>query len=544
MAISLDEYKRLRRSGLTQQQISEQQGATGITGVGVGAGKGIGSTAFGLGQIGTRIGRALLPKALEPQQPTIYEKPKPSFLEPRGTAEKVGFGAEQIAEFLVPSSKIAKLERGAGLAKRSIIESGTFGGVTAAQTGGDTNEIKTAMIIGAAFPVVGAGIKALRPTGKIRKAVGEKIQQTVIRPTQRDVKDGFNIKNLTRYKIGGSLSETATKTHIELNKRVKQLQDITQSNTGKVNLSKVVTDTIKTLGKEENKFRKFGNIKALEKAVKDLKEETGRVIPKSGNVNLVEATYMKRGAGSKGAWAFGQPDRDAKALETVYTTFYHKLKKEIESAARNQGKDIQRINKEISDLIPISNAVIRRLPIDQRNNVLSLTDSIGLFSAVFDPRALLMVGANRLSKSGKFGEFLARTGQKAQERAIAPVQRGALRERAFGGTLPTGKQIKKGFKAPFGGMSIQDIMNAKTRTPEFKQAIKSTLERLEKIKSTDFIKNNKLNLKLFSKVDDIIKTLEHPKSTMDEQKKALLEASKIMRDMNIPVKVRVKTTPR
>ncbi len=102
------------------------------------------------------------------------------------------------------------------------------------------------------------------------------------------------------------------------------------------------------------------------------------------------------------------------------------------------------------------------------------------------------------------------------------------------------KGIEKGIIKKQAGLSIKDIMDVKTRTPEFKDAIKSTLERIKRIKSSDFIKNNKIDLDLFEKVDDLEYILKHPKSTIEEQKKALLEASRIMRDMNIPVKIKVK----
>ena len=73
---------------------------------------------------------------------------------------------------------------------------------------------------------------------------------------------------------------------------------------------------------------------------------------------------------------------------------------------------VKGINKEMSELIPISNAVIRRIPIEARNQALSLTDQMGLYASVFDPRALALIGANRLSKSGKFGQFLVNVSEK------------------------------------------------------------------------------------------------------------------------------------
>jgi hypothetical protein len=55
-------------------------------------------------------------------------------------------------------------------------------------------------------------------------------------------------------------------------------------------------------------------------------------------------------------------------------------------------------------------AALRRLPVEQRNNALSLTDSIGLFSSIFDPKALLVLGATKAANSGRVGNVLQKAG--------------------------------------------------------------------------------------------------------------------------------------
>jgi len=187
-----------------------------IADVGVGALKGIGSTVFNIGKLGEVIANPI-ERSLGLKE-TKTEKPQ--FLEPEGTAQNIGFGAEQIAEFLIPASKIAKVsgainkaslavkapstvQKGLSLAGRSALEAGAAGGQRYVQTGGDTEEAKTAALIAAAFPVVGAAVSGV---GKFIGATGKKIQQTVIRPNARDFADGFKIENVSRYKVGGSLS--------------------------------------------------------------------------------------------------------------------------------------------------------------------------------------------------------------------------------------------------------------------------------------------------------------------------------------------------
>ena len=100
---------------------------------------------------------------------------------------------------------------------------------------------------------------------------------------------------------------------------------------------------------------------------------------------------------------YGAPDRDSQSLERVYSAFYTELKKEIE---RLGGPEVQKLNSQMSDIIPILNATVRRIPVADRNNVLSLTDNMGLYAAVFNPQALGLIGARYLTTSGKFANFL------------------------------------------------------------------------------------------------------------------------------------------
>lgn len=84
----------------------------------VGVLKGAGSTVMGLGELGSRgleagynqtIGRLTGDKAYEGSE--MARDVKQEYLTPEGTAQKVGFGTEQLAEFLIPSGAAAKSAR-------------------------------------------------------------------------------------------------------------------------------------------------------------------------------------------------------------------------------------------------------------------------------------------------------------------------------------------------------------------------------------------------------------------------------------------------
>lgn len=359
--------------------------------------------------------RLLLPKSLErkfgidkPAESGELRKIIPEeAITPQTPAEKVGFYGEQIAEFLAPGnvakkvSQVNKLRKIPGFlgkatrfATRSLAEAGLVGGQTAIQTGEVGDEAKTNAIIAAAFPIL------TRSAFKLAGVTGKKIQDTVIKPSLSDIKNGFDIKTIQKYNLGGGLKTMLGKTQNKMNTLSRDLKSTLVGSNEVVDLADVYFDTSADLLK--NKAKNFGNIKAINRVLGNLSDELDEVVP-SLKANLEQATTIKRGAGTKGSWVFGSADPDANAVEAVYTKFYQKLKTAIENKGSSQ---IQGINKQLSELIPVQSALLKRIPVAERNNLLSLTDSIGLYASVFDPRALALIGAKKLSASGSFANML------------------------------------------------------------------------------------------------------------------------------------------
>jgi hypothetical protein len=252
-----------------------------------------------------------------------------------------------------------------------------------------------------------AARKVAATAGKGLEATGQKIQQSVIRPSIADIKDGFDIQNVAKHDVGGTLPETIAKTHAKMNELGKQLAVKLKATDAKIDINETLAETAKRLGTD--KAGSFGDNAALDRVL----DQIGDEILRTGSVkhDLVSATNIKRAAGSKGAWAYNRPEADAAATERAYTAFYSVLKEQIEKAAP---EGVKEINKQLSELIPIQNAALRRLPVEQRNNVFSLTDSLGFLSAVFDPKALLLVGASKAARSGKVAKVLTNAGRKMQ----------------------------------------------------------------------------------------------------------------------------------
>lgn len=241
--------------------------------------------------------------------------------------------------------------------------------------------------------------------GRGLESTGEKIQTSVIRPSGKDISDGFKIENVNKYDLGGSLPETIAKTHTKLNELSGQLREKLTGSDNTIDLNQLLKETTEAL--TSGKTASFGDNQAIQRVLDNIKEEIAQA-SETGIVDLVDATNIKRAAGTKGAWAYNRPEVDASAIEKVYTEFYDKMKTAIET---NAPDGVKEINKQISELIPINNAALRRLPVADRNNALSLTDTIGLTSAVFDARALLIMGAQKASKSGRVGNALVKAGK-------------------------------------------------------------------------------------------------------------------------------------
>jgi hypothetical protein len=84
----------------------------------IGGIKGLGSTILGIGELGTKtIGRLGGVNVKETSR--FAQEQRQTTLKPVGTAQKVGFGAEQIAEFFVPAGAAGKVAKGAEVASQA-----------------------------------------------------------------------------------------------------------------------------------------------------------------------------------------------------------------------------------------------------------------------------------------------------------------------------------------------------------------------------------------------------------------------------------------
>lgn len=296
---------------------------------------------------------------------------------------------------------------------------GTIGvgaGIGAAQGAGEAmqqeqsaGQVAKAGGIGAAIGAATAGV--IGGFSKLLSKVGEKIQTSVIRPTAPDLKDGFSMQTIKDYNLGGSLKTTLSKTQSKMDELTGQLTEKLAASPEKVNLAQVYQETAKEL-LDSNKMKGFGANTKIQNAL----DELGGEIAVVGNeLSIPDAQIIKQAAGRQGAWQFGKQDAESNAREAVYNAFYSKLKSNIEKLSP---EGVREINQQLGKLIPVANAVIRRIPVADRNNLISLSDMVGLVGSSLNPAALSPTIINLISKSGTAGKLISKAGSATDGLAV------------------------------------------------------------------------------------------------------------------------------
>jgi len=348
-------------------------------------------------------------------------------------ADAVANAVAPAASAITKSSKAVKapavVQKLLDVGGRSALDAGTAYGVAKVQ-GAENKDAKTAALIAGSLPWASAAFSTAAKALGVNKA-GEKIQYALIKPTKADIENGFKIENVNKYNLGGSLKETAEKTQQAIAERANKLKSLLKPGTAEVDLNKVYYETAKKL--EGASLENAGSNLALKTQLDRFAQEMTQLSP-NGIVDIADGQVIKRAFGAKGAWQFGVPVEDANAIEQVYNTAYNILKTDIETAAAKAGNTgVKQVNKELSELIPIEQALIRRLPVAARQNPISLTDLVSLLGGKLSIPLFIL---NKLTKSGTVGAKAATIGK--EKPSVGPVK-----------TLISGPGTKQIEEAPF-----------------------------------------------------------------------------------------------
>lgn len=422
-------------SAATQRETAPSSGVMDTAlDVGVGAIKGAAKTAVGVGELVSQIPGVshAIDAAYGPGvRRTAFDWAR-ARLQPANTAEKIGQGIEQTAEFFGPGSalkgaKAAMALRGGRAAKLANavtglgVEGASAAAVDAAQKGTTADALSTGLTSAGVGGAIGATVKGAQLPARW---LSERIEASLLKPLAGALEGqtpAQMVKNLYKHKLGGSLDQSYAKVNQRLAEKSAELKAaLTADPAARVKLAIIAGDTAKQYA---------GNKKAIE-ALDAIREAVEFELNKrgvqmgNGVLDLAEANVAKQAVGELGAWMRDPSgrvlDNSSRYIEDVANAFYKHLKTAIESKSTGP---IAAINKDLSELIPIKAAIVQRIPVEQRANLLKASDVASALGTVFEPSAMAVGIGNRLLGSGRAANTLNKfAGRDANAAASAATR--------------------------------------------------------------------------------------------------------------------------
>lgn len=375
----------------------EQPKENSLVGFAKGIGKGLVSTiknTASLGERGLTAGlKTLLPKKLEdnfmvdkPLEQTSAEKLIPnSITTPTTTAQKVGFGAEQVAEFLVPASKAAqagKVLEGAkalqGAGKASTVARGVAklapesligAGQSSLQEGDTKGFIKNAILFGSlskAGNLISKGVSA------VTKNAPSKIINSAVKPTLEESRKAIRFGGETlgdemlKRGLKGGDRQLLNRSIAKINENENKLQSILKESKETIKRTELAKylDDIVTIKQETP-----GLVDEVEKVRSVLKQ-----FPEE--LSIAKANQVKRNIYNALRDVAYKLDPSLSTNKEAMKALASGIKQEIEKKTIGQvGKDVvKNINKDLSVYGKVQDRVVDKLARSERNNLLGIGD--------------------------------------------------------------------------------------------------------------------------------------------------------------------------
>lgn len=335
-------YDQLIDSGTPQQP--QPQGVGGLKGFGLGAVKGALNTLTNIGGYAKKttskipfIGGAFpLLTGLSAANEKL--SPYKENFRPEGTAEKIGFGTEQVAEFFIPggpvtkgtkviegASLISKLPKAAQtitkVAGRAGLEGAGAAAVTAAQ-GGDESDIKTAALLGGGFSVAAKGVE------KILQRIPETAWTSILKRTPTEASKNPNLpKQAAQTGLTGATRQNlANKANQAIQAIEVSLDDLLSKSQGTINTAKV-TGYLSDL---RTAYAAIPGEQASVKAIDDIATQLLESFKQGKAMSLVEANQLKRNIYNVIAKSYGKGMLEIPAKTEAQKLVAAGLKREIE----------------------------------------------------------------------------------------------------------------------------------------------------------------------------------------------------------------------
>lgn len=338
--------------------------------------KGIGSTAYNLYK---GVANTIQNQPAE----TVRSPQIESALEAKNAGQALGKGSEQAAEFMAGEGALAKAAtKIPTLAKATVAAPRIARAATAAVSGagvakaqGATNEqAATAGAIGAGLPALIEG------TAAGMKWLGTKTMASGLGISGKQAAAGASPETLTKYGLAKpTLKGTLEAVHgkiVDLATELRGIVGNAKTATGQtptVNLVDAVDNAEKALLAHGSQIGMSPDELSQTRVALAKYREMYQSLPNGPVVPLDEAQTVKRAAGLAGAWEHGKPAAD-RGLERVANSVYGNLKQAIEQGVGTQAPELQAVNKQLGELMPLEQAIVRRIPVEARQAPLALTD--------------------------------------------------------------------------------------------------------------------------------------------------------------------------
>jgi hypothetical protein len=385
------ERKPTAEEAQNQRILTDPSGAYTAGQVAVGAGKGALSTARGAAGL-------VLPKGWQEGLSAVRQRmglpPVAEMSTPTNMAQTVGKTAEQAAEFMAPEALLGKVGqvstgiKAVDMGAQALRAGAEAAGVSSLQQGSTQNALSTGALAAGTTAAVPFVMKALG-------SLGNATEGWVLNASKKNYNDGFRTPNVFRYGLGGSPEETFSKGNAKLADLGTQLKDLLKAHPATVDFAKVLQDAQAELTTPSALAKNVLKNNHIEAAFKELADDPAIAKALMQAPDLVSAQELKQGFGASGVWLRGLVDKDAEAKALVASTIYKHLNQSITDAAGAAGPEVRALNRQMSDIIPVVNAAIDRVPVDARRSVVTLSDLLALTSGNVAPAL-----AGRFARSG------------------------------------------------------------------------------------------------------------------------------------------------
>lgn len=228
--------------------------------------------------------------------------------------------------------------------------------------------------IGGAMPAVGVAAGNVgRLAGKLAREAAKRNFDIKLRPGQWGTNRGFDAVNVLKYDLDGTVRQIAEKSQEKLTELNSAARNIGKESTETVSLPSLIEKARAKFSREKN----VHNYDKMQLFISELQDSYQKAFT-SPDISLSDAMSLRSQIGDEAAFVGNRGgkgmsvDPDANWKEEVFNNMYDNIKKEIHAKA---GPELQAINRAQSEIIPVRQVALRRLPISESNYRAGLLDA-------------------------------------------------------------------------------------------------------------------------------------------------------------------------